>query len=143
MGRRLAAIEVVLLTAAPQPTPPSGTAPVTPDERAPPDDIPTPDVILICGQNPGTNHPRMDSVLDKAKRRCPIWPSIPCRRLGLPGFRMTGQYRVQHRSALAHPVGAARVPVRGRENIMRAFACRSLAARVCTTRVRYGTGHYR
>ena len=37
------------------------------------------EVIMILGQNPGTNHPRMLTALQKAKANGPLsYPSIPC-----------------------------------------------------------------
>jgi molybdopterin-dependent oxidoreductase alpha subunit len=45
------------------------------------------EVILILGQNPGTNHPRMLSALQKAKQNgCTIISVNPLRETGLVGF---------------------------------------------------------
>jgi molybdopterin-dependent oxidoreductase alpha subunit len=46
------------------------------------------DCILILGQNPGTNHPRMLSTLQQAARRgCPIIAVNPLREAGLLAFK--------------------------------------------------------
>ena len=46
------------------------------------------DCILIVGQNPGTNHPRMLSTLqDAARRGCPIIAVNPLREAGLLAFK--------------------------------------------------------
>ena len=52
------------------------------------DDIHAADVILVIGQNPGTNHPRMLSALETAKRRGATIVSInPLPEAGLLSFR--------------------------------------------------------
>lgn len=52
------------------------------------DDFNKAEVILILGQNPGTNHPRMLTALQKAKQKGAIIISInPLRETGLVGFR--------------------------------------------------------
>jgi molybdopterin-dependent oxidoreductase alpha subunit len=51
-------------------------------------DLENADCILVIGQNPGTNHPRMLSSLQKAKRNGATMISInPLREAGLLGFR--------------------------------------------------------
>ena len=51
------------------------------------DDIHEAELIVIAGQNPGTNHPRMLTALEKAKRAAPTSsPSTRCPRPGLRGF---------------------------------------------------------
>ena len=51
------------------------------------DDFYEADCILIAGQNPGTNHPRMLSALQKAARNgCKIISINPLREAGLVGF---------------------------------------------------------
>ena len=51
------------------------------------DDFEAAEVILILGQNPGTNHPRMLTALQKAKRKGALIISInPLREAGLVGF---------------------------------------------------------
>jgi formate dehydrogenase major subunit len=52
------------------------------------DDFEKTDCILIVGQNPGTNHPRMLSTLQQAARRgCPIIAVNPLREAGLLAFK--------------------------------------------------------
>jgi len=52
------------------------------------DDVHAAELILVIGQNPGTNHPRMLSALEEAKRRGAHIVSInPLREAGLIGFR--------------------------------------------------------
>jgi molybdopterin-dependent oxidoreductase alpha subunit len=52
------------------------------------DDVHAADVILVIGQNPGTNHPRMLSALETAKRRGATIVSInPLPEAGLLSFR--------------------------------------------------------
>ena len=52
------------------------------------DDFEKTDCILIVGQNPGTNHPRMLSTLQAAARRgCPIIAVNPLREAGLLAFK--------------------------------------------------------
>src|SRR3546814_18207598 len=51
------------------------------------DDFDHADVILIVGQNPGTNHPRMLTTLERAKDRgAPIVAVNPMPEAGLLGF---------------------------------------------------------
>ncbi|ULQ53462.1 FdhF/YdeP family oxidoreductase [Flavihumibacter fluvii] len=58
------------------------------------DDFNQAEVILILGQNPGTNHPRMLTALQKAKRNGAIIVSInPLREAGLIGFDNPQQIR--------------------------------------------------
>jgi molybdopterin-dependent oxidoreductase alpha subunit len=52
------------------------------------DDLEAADVIVIAGQNPGTNAPRMLSSLDRARRRGAVIVAVnPLREAGLVGFR--------------------------------------------------------
>ena len=52
------------------------------------DDFNHADVILILGQNPGTNHPRMLSALEKAKEKgCTIISINPLKEAGLMAFK--------------------------------------------------------
>lgn len=52
-------------------------------------DLENADLILIAGQNPGTNHPRMLSTLEKAKSNgAKIMPSILCPRRDCAGSRI-------------------------------------------------------
>jgi len=52
------------------------------------EDIYDADLIVICGQNPGTNHPRMLTALEKAKHRgARILAVNPLPEAGLLGFR--------------------------------------------------------
>ena len=47
------------------------------------DDIHDAELIVIIGQNPGTNHPRMLTALEEAKRTAPgSSPSTRCPRPG-------------------------------------------------------------
>jgi molybdopterin-dependent oxidoreductase alpha subunit len=51
------------------------------------EDVHTADLIVVCGQNPGTNHPRMLSALEKAKRAgARIVAVNPLPEAGLLGF---------------------------------------------------------
>ncbi len=51
-------------------------------------DVETADLLLVIGQNPGTNHPRMLSALEKAKRRgAKILAINPLREAGLVKFK--------------------------------------------------------
>ncbi len=51
-------------------------------------DVETADLLLIVGQNPGTNHPRMLSALEKAKKRgAKILAINPLREAGLVRFK--------------------------------------------------------
>jgi molybdopterin-dependent oxidoreductase alpha subunit len=51
------------------------------------DDFEKAELILVIGQNPGTNHPRMLSELQKASRRgCPIIAINPLKEKGLTSF---------------------------------------------------------
>ena len=51
-------------------------------------DLELADAIFVIGQNPGTNHPRMLSALETAKRRGAKIISInPLREAGLVNFR--------------------------------------------------------
>lgn len=52
------------------------------------DDVHTAELIVIAGQNPGTNHPRMLTALEKAKQHgARILTINPLREAGLLGFR--------------------------------------------------------
>src|SRR3990170_117900 len=52
------------------------------------DDLHEADLILVVGQNPGTNHPRMLSALEQAKRRgAKILAVNPLPEAGLINFR--------------------------------------------------------
>ncbi|WP_088319429.1 FdhF/YdeP family oxidoreductase [Kineosporia sp. R_H_3] len=52
------------------------------------DDVHQADLVVICGQNPGTNHPRMLTALEKAKQRgARILAVNPLPEAGLLGFR--------------------------------------------------------
>ncbi|MGH7642771.1 MAG: FdhF/YdeP family oxidoreductase [Candidatus Dormibacteria bacterium] len=52
------------------------------------EDVERTDLIVICGQNPGTNHPRMLNSLDKAKRRGTVIVAVnPLPEAGLLRFR--------------------------------------------------------
>jgi len=52
------------------------------------DDVHAAELILVIGQNPGTNHPRMLTALEEAKRRGASIVSInPLHEAGLIGFR--------------------------------------------------------
>jgi molybdopterin-dependent oxidoreductase alpha subunit len=58
------------------------------------DDFEKADVILILGQNPGTNHPRMLTALQKAKRAGAVIVAVnPLREAGLLGFRNPQEVR--------------------------------------------------
>ena len=58
------------------------------------DDFAKADVILILGQNPGTNHPRMLTALQKAKRAGAVIVAVnPLREAGLLGFRNPQEVR--------------------------------------------------
>ncbi|HEY6537830.1 MAG TPA: FdhF/YdeP family oxidoreductase [Candidatus Dormibacteraeota bacterium] len=51
-------------------------------------DVERSDLIVICGQNPGTNHPRMLTSLEKAKRRGAVIVAVnPMPEAGLLAFR--------------------------------------------------------
>ncbi|MFN8168555.1 MAG: FdhF/YdeP family oxidoreductase [Candidatus Nanopelagicales bacterium] len=52
------------------------------------EDVHTADLIVICGQNPGTNHPRMLTALEKAKRGGTRIVAVnPLPEAGLLGFK--------------------------------------------------------
>ena len=52
------------------------------------EDVETADVLVVVGQNPGTNHPRMLSALEKAKKRGARIISVnPLREAGLVRFK--------------------------------------------------------
>jgi molybdopterin-dependent oxidoreductase alpha subunit len=52
------------------------------------EDVHTADLIVICGQNPGTNHPRMLTALEKAKRGGSRIVAVnPLPEAGLLGFK--------------------------------------------------------
>ncbi|HVC39035.1 MAG TPA: FdhF/YdeP family oxidoreductase [Candidatus Dormibacteraeota bacterium] len=52
------------------------------------EDLEATDLVVICGQNPGTNHPRMLTSLEKAKRRGAVIVAVnPMPEAGLLRFR--------------------------------------------------------
>ena len=69
------------------------------------------DLILIVGQNPGTNHPRMLTELQKAVRNgCKIISINPMKEAGLTGF-MNPQ-EVKGMLGIATPIASLHLPVR-------------------------------
>jgi len=58
------------------------------------DDFPKAEVILILGQNPGTNHPRMLTALQKARENgCKIVSINPLPEAGLMGFQNPQEFK--------------------------------------------------
>jgi molybdopterin-dependent oxidoreductase alpha subunit len=75
------------------------------------DDFDHADLILIIGQNPGTNHPRMLSELQKAVRNgCKIISVNPMKEAGLTGF-MNPQ-EVQGMLGISTPISSLHLPIR-------------------------------
>jgi molybdopterin-dependent oxidoreductase alpha subunit len=74
------------------------------------DDFDHADLILIIGQNPGTNHPRMLTALQKSVRKgCKIISINPMREAGLSGF-MNPQ-EVQGMIGISTPLSSLHLPV--------------------------------
>ncbi len=69
------------------------------------------DCILVIGQNPGTNHPRMLTALQAAARRgCRIISINPLNETGLRSFR--NPQEVSGMLGIATPIASRHVPVR-------------------------------
>ena len=56
------------------------------------DDFDNAEVILVIGQNPGTNHPRMLTALRDAKKWCKDNPCNPLPETGLVRFKHPQDY---------------------------------------------------